>query len=155
MDKVSKIVFGLCGILIVSSFFLFSLLLVKQIEFFTILSEKPEFIVPAPAPVMFSRIAKGISMQPTTPGCRQEMFYTKTEPKVGDIVSFKCSTEGCQGNKLKRIIDIKDSCYFMMGDNREHSHDSRDYGYLCGDDILIRGVLVGQGACLSDTSQDE
>lgn len=158
MDKVSKIVFGICGILIVPSFLLFIFFITEHIEFFTVLYEKPELFTlssdkPAEVPIMFTRVAKGISMQPTTPGCRQEMFYVKKEPKVGDIVAFKCSTEKCNGNKLKRVIDIKNGCYFMMGDNREHSYDSGDYGYICGDEILIRGVLVGQGACL-DTSQD-
>jgi len=42
----------------------------------------------------------------------------------------------------KYSIEIPEDCYFVMGDNRNHSDDSRCFGYFSHDDILGEQVLL-------------
>lgn len=66
------------------------------------------------------------------------------EPKCGDMVVFN-SSEDAQVLLVKRIIKIYSTLtsngkeqhfYFMEGDNKENSHDSRAYGYVPESAIL-------------------
>ena len=56
-----------------------------------------------------------------------------TKPKVNDIVVFN-SPENEEQLLVKRITEIKSEnglfFYFLVGDNREHSHDSRAFGWI-------------------------
>lgn len=54
-------------------------------------------------------------------------------PKIHDIVAFKDST-----NKIliKRIIKIQNGKYFVQGDNKNDSLDSRKFGYISRDKII-------------------
>ena len=54
-------------------------------------------------------------------------------PKIHDIVAFKDST-----NKIliKRIIKIQNGKYFVQGDNKNDSLDSRKFGYISKDKII-------------------
>ena len=56
-----------------------------------------------------------------------------TKPKVGDIAVFN-SPENEERFLVKRITEIKSEngriMYYLMGDNRDHSHDSRVFGWI-------------------------
>ena len=55
--------------------------------------------------------------------------YLFLSPKVGDIVVVK-TDEFHDIPILKRISDIKDDEYYVLGDNLNDSFDSRKFGYI-------------------------
>ncbi len=86
-------------------------------------------------------LVKGRSMEPTLHD-REEVLIFDRKPEIYDIVVFKCQSFKCEYlTMVKRVTDIKDGCYFFEGDNKEHSFDSRDYGWLCGDELELIGVV--------------
>lgn len=44
--------------------------------------------------------------------------------EVGDVIAFKC--DGLNAVLVKRIEDKRSDCFYVLGDNRENSIDSRD-----------------------------
>ena len=60
------------------------------------------------------------------------LLYLFKEPQINDIVAFKFN------NKIvvKRISQIKDKQYFLMGDNLNDSLDSRKIGFISRKNIL-------------------
>lgn len=97
-------------------------------------------------------IVRGTSMAPTLSDGEIHLFSRYSEPEVGDIVMLRAY----EGEKIlvKRIVagpgeeieyrgemmTLSDGEYFVLGDNREYSIDSRYFGAVQGDDIL--GVMV-------------
>ena len=60
------------------------------------------------------------------------LFYLFKNPQIGDIVAFSI-----QGKILiKRVTKIKKERYFLEGDNREDSLDSRKFGFVLREKIL-------------------
>ncbi len=109
----------------------------------------PEFYTPKPITTIYS---SGKSMEPTLPENGMLMVDCSLVPKVGDIIAFTCHTEGCINGeadyephqRIKRLTEINDKgCYYFLGDNPDHSWDSRNYGYLCPpNDLKILGVVI-------------
>ena len=66
-------------------------------------------------------------------------------PSERDIIVFSClSCDPSQSSETmtKRVYDINETgCYWLLGDNRETSHDSRNFGWLCEDDMELHGVV--------------
>jgi signal peptidase I len=66
----------------------------------------------------------------------------KRQPKAGDIAVFE-SPEFPHPLVVKRIDSVKQengmNYYYMLGDNRKNSHDSREFGYI--PDSLIVGRI--------------
>lgn len=83
----------------------------------------------------------GQSMMPTMEENKSYLFKHLGlfgKPKVDDIVYFCCLNSKCAGGKhnadhlTKRLIKINEQgCYWFEGDNKDHSWDSRNYGWLC------------------------
>jgi len=82
------------------------------------------------------------SMNPTFKGGEVVETY-HSSPKVDDIIVFECGNfKKCHSKVLiKRIKKIDNYCYFVEGDNQPSSWDSNDYGWLCGNEIRILGVV--------------
>lgn len=54
---------------------------------------------------------------------------------VIDVVRAELVTTGTRSHEAD-IVQLKDEQYFVLGDNREHSTDSRDFGILNQYDIV-------------------
>lgn len=99
--------------------------------------------------------SEGDSMLPTIPEERTCHYLDKREPRVGDIISFDCLDDFCDPNhmdggpvdgEMKRLtqIRLKDGkpCYWVEGDNKKVSYDSRYHGCIPEDKISIDGVVI-------------
>lgn len=86
-------------------------------------------------------IVIGHSMEPTIlPGQSvvvSGMPYFFHKPKVGDIILIKIKGKK---NLLKRISQIKDSTYFVTGDNSKDSLDSNKFGWITKKQIFGKMV---------------
>ncbi len=69
-------------------------------------------------------------------------------PKVNDVIVFDCLADRCKTKDgsptlVKRIIQIDDQgCYWIEGDNKDNSTDSRKYGWLCPSEIGYTRVVM-------------
>lgn len=54
------------------------------------------------------------------------------KPKIGDVVVFKFNKR----YYIKRVAQIKDNEYFVTGDNKKESVDSRRFGWIDKKDII-------------------
>ncbi len=52
--------------------------------------------------------------------------------KIGDVVVFKINNI----HFIKRISEIKNNQYFVLGDNKKESIDSRKFGWIEKKDII-------------------
>ena len=76
-------------------------------------------------------------------------IYTILEKcDIGEICSFVCQSNKCLTSEkdsrdaFKMLKDKKDDCYWFEGNaDKNTSFDSRWYGWLCGDEIKITGVI--------------
>jgi signal peptidase I len=59
--------------------------------------------------------------------------YLFRNPQKGDMVAFKNKERKIL---IKRIHSIKNANYFVLGDNKNDSLDSRSYGWVLRKDIL-------------------
>lgn len=88
----------------------------------------------------------GQSMEPTFIDGDWVIYVSHKNPELGDIISFdcfhKCDLNGQTVHPVKRIIKIDDKGnYWLEGDNKENSYDSRYYGWLSPSDIRITGLI--------------
>lgn len=97
-------------------------------------------------------VVVGPSMSPTLAEYSIHVTVPVREPKVGDIVAFRLPDR--QTSYVKRIvagpgdrvdhwgerITLGENEYYVMGDNRENSRDSRSFGPIDRD--MIWGRLV-------------
>ncbi len=89
----------------------------------------------------------GKSMNPTIRDGDRTVYNMFATPKSGDIIAFDCFSKYEESGELvplvKRIIKINEQgCYWVEGDNKTNSKDSRDYGWLCPRDINLPQVAV-------------
>jgi nickel-type superoxide dismutase maturation protease len=84
----------------------------------------------------------GNSMYPTLKtGSNVLVFkYFFSKPKIGDIITARDPKDG--KTIIKRIIKIENKKYFVQGDNKEASTDSRKFGLLDKNDIIGKVIFV-------------
>lgn len=79
----------------------------------------------------------GHSMQPKIKDGQSvlvsEIPYLFKKPQINDIVAFK---ENHGKVLVKRISEIKNGKYFIRGDNKKDSLDSRKFGTITRDQII-------------------
>jgi signal peptidase I len=62
------------------------------------------------------------------------LAYVLRKPTTNDIIALKDPRDG--KILIKRITKIVNNKYFVTGDNKEHSTDSREFGMIEKSDIL-------------------
>ena len=87
----------------------------------------------------------GNSMYPTLKDGDTLLINTTVEPKDGDIIILDTSDMEGWENKSKQIVKryyakYSTDGYYVMGDNSEHSYDSRQVGEF--DKECLLGVVV-------------
>ncbi len=96
---------------------------------------KPKLLKPR-LPFIVRRVS-GRSMEPTfRPGKLVLIWQWSTKPAVGRIIVIK--HDGLE--KIKRVQQVKPSQIFVVGDNQDHSTDSRQFGWL--DQACITGRVL-------------
>lgn len=60
--------------------------------------------------------------------------YLFKNPKIGDVVVVKNNSE--KKYLIKRIQRIREKTYFVVGDNKKQSIDSRNFGWITKKDIV-------------------
>ena len=92
----------------------------------------------------------GLSMYPTLQDGEQ-LFSVRTylcrPVEVGDIVVAR--PKACGGDKLviKRVHSktfspyLQTNTYYILGDNADESHDSRDYGWITEKEIVAKVMM--------------
>ena len=87
------------------------------------------------------QVKGGISMCPTLQDGQYLILNTlDKDVEIGDIVVIKPLV--CAGGKIiiKRVTDIDNNKIFIEGDNKDHSLDSRTFGWI--DKNSIMGVII-------------
>lgn len=89
---------------------------------------------------MTSIKVEGKSMEPTFYNGEILFFNFFSSSKINDVIVFdcfsKCTLSGKAITLVKRLDKIDgNGCYWVEGDNKEHSFDSRNYGWLCPSDF--------------------
>lgn len=64
------------------------------------------------------------------------LSYFLNRPKIGDLIVLKQ-----RKHIIKRIKRIKNDKYFVVGDNRKESTDSREFGWVSKKDILGKVIF--------------
>jgi hypothetical protein len=88
----------------------------------------------------YTATTSGASMTPCFEEGRIIEVYPNKIAEIGDTIQFKCNVEKCHNNTLNKfLVGKKGSCIYVIGCNKD-SFDSKQYGWLCGDEYKILGV---------------
>lgn len=80
------------------------------------------------------------SIRPNSLLLVNRLTYVIKKPKVGDIVVVQRQSD--KKRIVKRISRIYDSTYFVLGDNKRQSTDSRHFGVITDKEIVGKVVYI-------------
>lgn len=87
-----------------------------------------------------------IGMPNETIECRDDVIYIDGKPLAQDFLDeeYVKSEVAIYGNLTEDFgpITLKENEYFLLGDNRHHSTDSREVGAFTADEITSVGVFI-------------
>jgi phage repressor protein C with HTH and peptisase S24 domain len=87
--------------------------------------------------MMHVRRVVGPSMEPTYQPGAVVLGLKWLRPKVGSVVV----AEHGGRELIKRVARIEEQGFYLLGDNSEHSTDSRTYGWFAPKDV--KSVIIG------------
>lgn len=70
------------------------------------------------------------------------LSYLLSKPNIDDVVIIKKFSVKEKDYVVKRITNIKNEKYYVMGDNKEESTDSRDFGWIEKKDIIGKVIFI-------------
>ena len=82
-------------------------------------------------PLLKFRIEEN-SMSPFLKEGDNVLVWRFAKPKIGDVIVFKVNDK----HYVKRIEKIKGDQYFVLGDNKKESIDSKKFGWIDKKDII-------------------
>ena len=95
-----------------------------------------------------------VKEQSMEPSCREgdfvvvsKMSYLFSRPKVGQLVVLK-DPEGSSRLVLKRITAAKGSFFWVEGDNKDKSIDSRSFGWVSSKTLLGQAKVIHKTSLL-------
>lgn len=85
-------------------------------------------------------------------------LYRKSELKIGDVIVYESPME--EGRLvIKRIseilIDGKQRYFYFLGDNADHSYDSRYYGYVPSKNLVCKVINQREDANYANSSNQK
>jgi phage repressor protein C with HTH and peptisase S24 domain len=83
------------------------------------------------------RRVEGVSMQPVYRPGAIVLGLRKQKPRVGSIVIANLNGREI----IKRVARMSEQGFFLLGDNADHSSDSRKYGWF--ERSAIKSVIIG------------
>lgn len=96
----------------------------------------------------FSRFTvHGNSMLPTLKSGQDVLCfnwaYIFSRPKIGDMVIVKSEKCKAESEIIKRVQKVKGDKIYLIGDNRNESTDSRNFGVIDKSKIIGKVVFIG------------
>lgn len=67
------------------------------------------------------------------------LSYLFKNPKIGDVVVIKKNNK--KKYLIKRIQKVRKKTYFVVGDNKNQSIDSRNFGWITKEDIIGKMIF--------------
>ncbi len=92
-------------------------------------------------------IGEGASMEPIISSGEEIAVDPNKKPEINDIIVFRCEKCKIESDDIdiltKRLLrENSEGCYWVEGDNKLKSYDSRNFGWLCFDEIQFLGTLI-------------